>query len=91
MTDQPSTPTQLCDWIAGSLDSVRAAVAAVQGALETACAERDAARMAVQVEQDRASRAEADLLRATEEFELSVGELRQEHVTLIDQIGRAHV
>ena len=85
MTDQPSNPTQLCDWISGSLDSVRAAVAAVQGALEAACAERDAARAAVQEERDRASRAEADLLRATEEFELSVGEIRQEHVTLIDQ------
>ena len=64
---------------------MRASVATVQGALETACAERDAARAAVQVERDRASRAEAELLRATEEFELSVGELRQEHVTLIDQ------
>ena len=85
MTDQPSNPTQLCDWIAGSLESVRAAVSGVQEALEAACTERDAARAALQAERDRAVRAETELHRTTEESELSLGELRQEHVALVDQ------
>ncbi|MSO45515.1 MAG: hypothetical protein EXQ59_01940 [Acidobacteria bacterium] len=85
MTDQPSNLAQLCDGVARSLDSVLTAVAAVQADLEAACIERDAACAALQAERDRAGRAEAELLRATEEFELSLGELRQEHATLIDQ------